>query len=182
MPRAPLTPRLAFTGFDEVAAAVRERGGRLSAPRRAVLELLFAAEGPVSAEHLERRLADRGDDHDLSSVYRTLEYLERLGVARHVHIGHGPGLFALVGGGEIEYLACERCDRVTSVDPASLDPVRDLIRETFGYQARFSHFPIIGLCDLCAAESPVHAHDEHEHSHGDHVHSHPRVPRDGHEH
>jgi Fur family ferric uptake transcriptional regulator len=153
MPRSPLSPRLPFTSFDEVAAAVREQGGRLSGPRRAVLELLFAADAPVSAEELARGLTERGDEHDLSSVYRTLEYLEQLGVARHVHIGHGPGLFALVGGGEREYLACERCGRVTAVDPAALDPVRDQIRSTFGYRARFSHFPIIGLCDRCAGDA-----------------------------
>jgi Fur family ferric uptake transcriptional regulator len=199
MPHAPLSPRLPFTGIDEVVAALRERGGRLSAPRRAVLELLFAADGPVSAEHLATAITERGDDHELSSVYRALEYLERLGVVRHVHLGHGPGLFALIGGGEREYLACERCDRVTSVDPAMLDPIREQIREGFGYQARFSHFPIIGLCDLCAAEAHgttrgghamshhEHPHDEHErphthqHSHGSVTHAHPHDKHD-HEH
>jgi hypothetical protein len=30
--------------------------------------------------------------------------------------------------------------------------VRDQIRRDFGYEARFTHFPIAGLCPDCAAE------------------------------
>ena len=62
-----------------------------------------------------------------------------------------PGLYALTGGAEREYLACERCDRVTALDAEQLDEVRALIEREFGYRARFSHFPIVGLCADCAA-------------------------------
>ena len=63
---------------------------------------------------------------------------------RHVHLGHGPGLYALAGQRDREYLACERCGRVTSVEPAALDGVRRSIERRFGYQAQFAHFPIVG--------------------------------------
>ncbi len=171
MTQAPRTPPLTAAGVDDVVAALRARGGRLTAQRRALLEALFAADGPVSAEHLARRL-----DLDPATAYRTLEYLQDLGVARHVHIGHGPGLYALASAPAREYLACERCDAVAIVDAAALDGVRDAIRAATGYEARFDHFPIVGLCAACAAGHPP-AHGD-VHSHGDHVHAHPR----GHEH
>jgi Fur family ferric uptake transcriptional regulator len=104
-------------------------------------------------------------------VYRNLERLESLGVVRHVHLGHGPGLYMLVGSGDREFLTCERCQRVTVVDPAGLDAVRAQIRERFGYEARFGHFPIVGLCAECAGAPQVHA--GHEHTHGGYVHAHP---------
>ena len=90
MTRAPQTPPLAFNSIEDIAAAVRRGGGRLSAARRLVLELLFDAEGPLSAEYLVGELARRGDHVDVSSVYRSLEHLEGLGAVRHVHLGHGP--------------------------------------------------------------------------------------------
>jgi len=152
MSRSPRTPALAFEHIDDVAAAIRSRGGRLSAARRLILETLFAADGPTSAELIAERVGHRGPALGLTSVYRNLERLEALGVVRHVHLGHGPGLYALVGGGEREYLVCERCDRVRSVEPQSLDAVRAEIRERFGYEARFNHFPISGLCPDCARE------------------------------
>jgi Fur family ferric uptake transcriptional regulator len=114
-----------------------------------VVEALFAAEGPISAQQIARSAGM--SESEPSSVYRYRERLEGLGVARHVHLGHGPSLYMLVGSGEREYLLCERCGKARSVDPTGLDAVRGEIEKQFGYRASFSHFPIVGLCAKCAA-------------------------------
>jgi Fur family ferric uptake transcriptional regulator len=187
MTLAPRRQRLSFSDLDDVAAAIREHGGRLSSSRRIVLAALFAADGPVSAEYIAAGLGGQMTASDVSSVYRNLEHLEELGVVRHVHVGHGPGLYALDNDNHREYLVCERCDRVDSVDAARLDAIRAAIHETFGYRARFSHFPIVGLCTSCTedqepartgpdaspADDIAHRHS-HQHQHGDvsHAHSH----------
>jgi Fur family transcriptional regulator, ferric uptake regulator len=49
-----------------------------------------------------------------------------------VHIGHGPGLYALVSQGDHEYLACEPCGRVTTVEPGKLNSIRRTIERRFG--------------------------------------------------
>jgi Fur family ferric uptake transcriptional regulator len=148
---APRSRPLRFRDLADVAEALRREGGRLTLPRRLVLEALFAADGLVSAEHIAAG-ADTGVEIELTSVYRNLERLEELGVIRHVHLGHGPGLYALVGTGEHEYLVCEACGDVTTADPEQLERARDAIRGDFGFEARFTHFPIHGLCAKCAAE------------------------------
>ena len=124
MTEAPRVRPLQFTDLDEAVAALRERGLRLSTPRRLVLEALFEANDPVSAEHLSTRLG-----LDAASVYRNLETLEAHGVVQHVHLGHGPGLHALTGPGEREYLYCDRCGAARSLPPEALDSVRDQIRQ-----------------------------------------------------
>ncbi len=203
MTDAPDTPRVTFTDLDQAVDALRERGLRLTTPRRLVLEALFRADGPLSAERIAIAL-----QLDLTSVYRNLETLEQHGLARHVHLGHGPGLYALIGRGEREFLSCERCGAVLTLTPDQLAPIREQIRRSTGYEARFTHFAIVGLCPACAnlpptttpapnpassqstdeAEAPDGAHHTHghEHSHGDHIHSHPYADhpdRDGrHEH
>jgi Fur family ferric uptake transcriptional regulator len=141
---APDAKRLSFEDLDDAVRALREAGLRLSTSRRLVLEALFRTDGPVSAEQLATGLGV-----ELSAVYRNLETLERHGLVRHVHLGHGPGRYMLVGGGEHEYLYCERCGATRAVDPPQLDAVRDRIAEQFGYQARFTHFPIVGTCPAC---------------------------------
>ncbi|MGA2013458.1 MAG: Fur family transcriptional regulator [Solirubrobacteraceae bacterium] len=188
MTEAPDTPRLTFTDLAEAVDALRERGLRLSTPRRLVLEALFTADGPISAERISTTLR-----LDLTSVYRNLETLEHHGLARHVHLGHGPGLYALVGRGEHEFIACERCGAVLTLTPDQLDPIRSQIRQLSGYQAHFTHFAIVGLCPACATQPdkanqppttpngqpltspnpPEEPDHRHEHSHGDHIHSHP---------
>ncbi|MBV8999881.1 MAG: transcriptional repressor [Solirubrobacterales bacterium] len=146
MPDAPQTPAQHFATIDEAVAAMRERGLRLSTARRLVLEALFAADGPVSAQQLSAELAI-----DTTSVYRNLELLDRFGVVRHVHLAHGAGLYLLAGRQEHEYLYCERCSTVTAVAVEDLDPARAVIKDQFGFHARFTHFAIVGLCQRCAA-------------------------------
>ena len=151
MTESPRVAPLRFETLEDVAAAIRASGRRLSAARRMILDELFAADAPVSAERIAERLADRGAAFDLTSIYRNLERLEAMGVVRHVHLGHGPGLYSLLGQGEREYLVCERCGKVVSVEPRQLDPAREAVRRRFGYEARFSHFPLMGLCPDCAS-------------------------------
>jgi len=177
---APERKPLAFEDVEDVAAAIRENGGRLSSACRITLEALFAAEGPVSATYIAEGLGGKTIPTDVSSVYRNLERLEELGVVRHLHAGHGPGLYQLEGSGSAEYIVCERCDRVTRVEPSELEEIKAIIRKRYGYEASFSHFPIVGLCAQCAGGRPDAS--AHEHSHGDYVHSHPPVSEPGHKH
>ena len=149
---APQRPALSFSTLEEAISAVRQGGKRLSTARRLVLEALFRADGPVSAAHLAHELSI-----DESSVYRNLEVLERHGLIRHMHLGHGPGLYVLVGGHEVEYLYCERCTKVTSVEPEQLDPLRREIKRRFGYEVCFTHFAIVGICAQCGQASPPQA-------------------------
>jgi Fur family transcriptional regulator, ferric uptake regulator len=141
---APDVPRLVVSDPEQAIHALRESGLRISTPRRLVIEALFEADGPVSAPVLAQRLT-----LEESSVYRNLEVLERHGLTRHVHLGHGPGLYALVGRDDGEYLYCERCGKVTVLRADELEPVRDEIRERFGHTPRFTHFAIVGTCEDC---------------------------------
>ena len=171
--------------MDDVLRLLRAAGHRVSAPARVVLEALFAADAPVSAEDI----AGMSDlELDVSSVYRNLERLQQLGVVSHIHPGHGPGLYSIVRGQDQEYLACDRCHRLTPLQPQQLDPIRDQLRERFGHRAAFSHFPIHGVCAECAAitngndvSEGAHRHDEphsHTHRHGDVEHSHAHSTHD----
>lgn len=141
---SPSPPPLVCVSLAEAVDGLRERGLRLSASRRIILEALFASPAPVSADRIAGEL-----DLDQATVYRNLEAFEELGLVRHVHLGHGPGLYALLTHGEREYLLCEDCGSVRAVAPRELDAIRAQISERFGLEARFAHFPIVGTCTAC---------------------------------
>jgi Fe2+ or Zn2+ uptake regulation protein len=138
-------PLVEAPDLEAAAAVVRSHGLRLSTARRLVLEALYATDEPLTADRI-------AGDLDIASVYRNLETLEQVGLVRHFHLGHGPGLYARSAVGAFEYLLCDACGAVVAVEPERLDPVRERIRRDFGYEARFTHFPIAGLCPDCAAE------------------------------
>ena len=111
-PRTRTGPSLDAPDLDSAVDALRARGLRVSAARRLVLEALYAADGPITAEQIADGLAGRLPRSDLASVYRNLETLEEVGLVRHFHLGHGPGLYAPSGAGEREYLVCDSCSTV----------------------------------------------------------------------
>jgi Fur family ferric uptake transcriptional regulator len=141
----------ALVAVPDLAAAlhaVRARGLRLSSARRVVLEALFAAGGPLTAEEIARGAAGR-HGCDLASVYRNLEVLEDAGVVRHLHVGHGAGLY-LPAADATELVVCERCGARSDIDPRVTADVRAAVRAATGFTPRFDHFPLAGLCPRCA--------------------------------
>jgi Fur family transcriptional regulator, ferric uptake regulator len=143
-------PSLEAPDVDAAVDAMRSQGMRISSARRLVLEALYAADAPISAEQIADGLSGRLPRSDLASVYRNLETLEQVGLVRHCHLGHGPGLYKPTGAREREYLVCDSCHAVSAVEPDEMDAVRALILDRFGYEASFTHFPILGLCAACA--------------------------------
>jgi Fur family ferric uptake transcriptional regulator len=156
------TPPLPAASVDSAIQLLRARGLRVSSARRLVLEALFAAERPLTAEAIAAGLEGWLPASDLASVYRNLDLLEEVGLVRHFHLGHGAGLYSLASGGELEFVTCERCGAFEAVAPERLDAVRALIAAELGYRARFSHFPIVGTCrdcqDVSIQEGERHAH------------------------
>lgn len=136
--------------LDSALAVLRGQGMRASAARRLVLGTLYAADAPLTADQVAGGLDGLLPQSDLASVYRNLETLERAGLVRHVHLGHGPGLYMRASGPQHEYLLCEECGEVRVIEPAALDRVRELIQREFAHEAHFTHFPLVGLCRTCA--------------------------------
>jgi Fur family ferric uptake transcriptional regulator len=122
---------------------VRSHGMRVSTARRSVLETLLAAGEPLTAEEL-------AGGADLASTYRNLETLEAIGIVNHVHLGHGPGRYEL-SGRSAGWTTCEVCGRSTPLPSPALQAIRLAVREAAGFEATFTHFPLVGRCRDCSA-------------------------------
>ena len=151
MPVSHAGPRLEAPDLEDAIGALRARGLRVSAARRLVLEAIYAADGPISAEEVAGGLGGRLPRSDPASVYRNLETLEELGLVRHFHLGHGAGRYVRAGDAR-EYLVCDSCGEIRVLGPETVDEVRAVLRRELGYEAEFTHFPIVGLCAACHEE------------------------------
>jgi Fur family ferric uptake transcriptional regulator len=126
---------------------LRAGGHRISAARRLALEALFAAEGPVGAEELARRLGS-----DLAALYRNLDMLGAAGIVEHVHVAHGPSRYVLAGRGD-GWITCQRCRRLEPLDRPQAARLRTAIRAATGYEPELAHFPLVGCCSACGEAS-----------------------------
>jgi Fe2+ or Zn2+ uptake regulation protein len=147
-----LVPAVQAPNIAAAAGVLRHRGLRLSTARRVVLEALFAAGRPVTAEQIAAGVSGRVPPSDLASVYRNLEVLERLGLVRHLHLGHGPSLYQPAGDRR-ELVACERCGASAPLSPRLAAAIREAVRTATGFEPRFRHLPLPALCPRCQARA-----------------------------
>jgi Fur family transcriptional regulator, ferric uptake regulator len=146
---SPDTRPLAPASVTSALGVLRAGGHRISAARRLVLEALFAADGPVSADRLAGGLDGRLPGSDLASLYRNLDTLAEAGIVEHLHVPHGPGLYVLTGRAD-GWAACEACGRVEGLDRSAAARLREAVRGTTGLEAGLAHFPLVGVCRGCA--------------------------------
>jgi Fur family ferric uptake transcriptional regulator len=143
------TRALAPASMPAAITTLRVRGLRVSAARRLVLEALFAAEGPVTADEIAAGLGGRFPSSDLASVYRNLDTLEEIGFVHHFHVAHGAGRYALATGHQYGYAACEHCGAHRPLDHDTVAQVAAVLREACGYEPQLVHFPVVGRCPEC---------------------------------
>ena len=134
---------------DTILAEVRRNGGRLTTPRRAIVEALVRAGGHVTADELADAVQKDYPEVHLTTVYRFLDTLEKLGLVDHVHLGHGRAVYHLAGDAH-HHLVCEDCGDVVEVpDETFAELGTELLRE-YGFTVRPRHFAVVGRCRRCA--------------------------------
>lgn len=121
---------------------------RRTAPRQAILEALLGWSGHITAEDLTAQVQRRFPSVNTSTVYRTLEVLEDLGIVDHVHLGHGPAVYHLADH-EHQHLVCERCNKVEDLPLGKMQPFMRMLDGEFGFEVSDRHFAIVGRCKAC---------------------------------
>jgi Fur family transcriptional regulator, ferric uptake regulator len=133
---------------EEVLKLLRARGCRITSSRRLLLHALFDAPGDRTAEDLADEVHSRAPDINLSTIYRNLDELERLGVVIHSHLGHGAATYhlaALAHG----HLVCEECGAVVEVPEDVFQGLSRTARSRFGFDIHPYHFAVLGRCQKC---------------------------------
>lgn len=138
-----------ITSVDDVLELLRAAGGRATSSRRILLEVLFAAQDHhLSAEELAQAVADRAPDVHLSTIYRNLEELQRLGVIVHTHLGHGPATYQLASFAHGHFV-CERCGAMIEAPDHVFRGLAETARSELGFTIDPHHFAILGRCADC---------------------------------
>ena len=136
---------------EEVLSRLRSAGDRVTTPRRLLVRCLFEASGHRTAEELAAEIQAHAPDVSISTVYRNLEELERLGVVVHSHLGHGPATYHLTTSAH-GHLVCRKCDTQVEIGEGFFADLRRRAIAEFGFAIDPRHFAVIGLCAACQAD------------------------------
>ena len=86
---------------------------------------------------------------NISTVYRTLELLEELGLVTHTHLGHGAPTYHLAAEADHVHLVCRGCGEVTEVAPRLVDGLVNALDRSSASPPTCSHLTVFGTCRNC---------------------------------
>src|SRR6202030_3333210 len=140
MDREVPSPRATVRGWDE---QLRARGYRVTPQRQLVLEAVARLDHATPEENgAPVQQAARGGN--ISTIYRTLELLEQVGMVTHTHLGHGAPIYHLASHADHVHLVCGDCGRVTEIGPDAIRPLITALDERHGFETALGHLPLFG--------------------------------------
>jgi Fur family ferric uptake transcriptional regulator len=137
-------------GWAGVPARLRARGLRWTPQRRALIEVLSRTDGHVTGAELVDRCREVDPATIPSTVYRTLDLLEELGLVRHGHGADGREEFHVLPDQEHGHLHCEGCGGAWEIGAGEAAELVASLRRSRGFEVDLSHVTIVGRCAGCA--------------------------------
>src|SRR5947209_5311977 len=136
---------------NELKVALKQRGLRMTPQRQLILDAVASMHGHVSADQVYQHVVRVFPDVNISTVYRTLEVLEELGVVRHTHFHDDVAQYERTDEAQHHHMVCSRCGSHFELDLAVLQPLADELKLRYGFQADLAHSAIVGLCRACVS-------------------------------
>ena len=129
-------------------STLRSRGYRLTPQRELVLRAVERL-GHATPDEVLTAVRQDSQAVNVSTVYRTLELLEELGLVRHAHLTDRAPTYHSTAGPEHVHLVCRECHAVIDVEPTVIEPLADTLRERFSFSTDVGHLTIFGTCRSC---------------------------------
>ena len=156
---------------EALADRLRGSGYRLTAQRTQVLRAVEEL-GHATPDEVLAHLREGPSPVNASTVYRTLEVLEELGLVRHAHLSDRAPTYHSTSGPTHFHLVYRNCSRVRSVAPDVARPLAEALKDEHGFVVDLGHLAVFGHCRTCPpGPDDTHRDTHHDTHHGeDHTH------------
>lgn len=131
----------------ELRRTLHQRGLRMTPQRQLVLDAVRAL-GHATPEQICTRVQEVAPAVNITTVYRTLDLMERIGLVRHTHLGHGAPSYS-EREHEHVHLVCHECGAVTEAPPDLMSGLAERLRTAAGFELDVTHVALSGRCADC---------------------------------
>jgi Fur family ferric uptake transcriptional regulator len=140
---------VAAISWQAVRERLRERGQRWTPQRRVLVDVLASTRGHVTGSELVERCRAIDPATVPSTVYRTLDVLEELGLVSHSHGHDGREEFHVLPEEEHGHLQCTRCGRTWDLPLWEAEGFVADVEARHGFRVDVSHLSVAGRCPDC---------------------------------
>jgi Fur family transcriptional regulator, ferric uptake regulator len=127
---------------------LRASGYRVTPQRQLVLEAVTRLEH-ATPEEIYAEVKQTAVGVNLSTVYRTLELLEQIGLVTHTHLGHGAHRYHLAADAQHVHLVCRGCGTIIQLDPEAVGSLVSALDSEYGFETDVGHLTVFGTCAGC---------------------------------
>lgn len=127
---------------------LRSRGYRVTPQRQLVLEAVASLDH-ATPEDIAASVQRTAKGVNISTIYRTLELLDNLGLVTHTHLNHGAPIYHLASDAEHVHLVCQDCGKVAQVSPDVVRPLCAALDDNQGFETNVTHLTVFGRCRDC---------------------------------
>jgi len=143
-----MSPDLSPDLSPNLPDTLRAKGYRITPQRQLVLHAVETLRHGTPDE-ICAEVQRTASGVNLSTVYRSLELLEQIGMVTHTHLGHGAPTYHASTGEDHLHLVCRDCGAVTETDVSLADALVAQLAARHGFDTDVAHFAIYGRCKGC---------------------------------
>ena len=132
-----------------ISASLSERGYRMTPQRMMVLAAIEKSDHHISAEEIYAQVITRYPHLNISTVYRTLELLHRLGLVTETDLGGGRVRYHPADKGHHHHLVCQECGKVIDLDESVLESLKLVLKRDYKFDPEIRHMAFFGTCADC---------------------------------
>ena len=134
---------------EDIVSKLSELGYRLTPQRIMIVSAIENSDNHISAEEIYAQVVAKYPNVNISTVYRTLELLKRLGLVTETDMGEGRVRYHPVGKGHHHHLVCQGCGAIIALDESLLSSLKSALLREYKFSADLRHLAILGRCVNC---------------------------------
>lgn len=136
----------------------RNQGFRVTFPRQIILDTLYKTKSHLSAEDIYLKVHPVYPQIGLTTVYRTLDLLNRMGLITKFDFGDGKARYEFIKDGEQSHhhhLVCRRCNRVIDYtdfvkeETSFIKKMEKELSKKYDFEIDSHQIHFQGLCNKC---------------------------------
>ena len=124
-------------------------GLRVTKQRALILEIIRCGQGHLDADEVYRQARDKQPRLSLSTVYRSLQLLKKLGLVEEVHFDEGHHRYEVKPSSEHHHLVCLGCGRVIEFRYPLTRYMKRNVPEAKDFEIVDTEIRMTGYCPKC---------------------------------
>ena len=133
----------------DLISKLSEQGYRLTPQRMLVLSAIANSDNHISAEEIYAQVIAKYSHVNISTIYRNLELLKRLGLVTETDLGGGRVRYHPADKGHHHHLVCQECGKIIDLDESVLTSLKSRLLREYKFNADLRHLAIFGRCANC---------------------------------